>query len=151
MTPVMLLSDGYLANGAEPWLVPSRRRPAGDPGRVPHRPDGYLPVPARPRDAVAPVGRPGTPGLEHRIGGLEKEYVTGNVSYAPANHEQMVRLRAEKIAGIAHDIPPTEVHGPGDGRRPGPRLGQHLRRHRERRRRSCAARGTRSRTCTCAT
>ena len=58
---------------------------------------------------------PGTPGLEHRIGGLEKEYLTGNVSYAPANHEQMVRVRARKIAGIAAEIPPTEVHGAPQG------------------------------------
>ena len=58
---------------------------------------------------------PGTPGLEHRIGGLEKEYLTGNVSYAPDNHEQMVRVRARKIAGIVREIPPTEVHGRRDG------------------------------------
>ncbi len=59
--------------------------------------------------------RPGTPGLEHRIGGLEKEYLTGNVSYAPTNHEQMMRVRARKIAGIAREIPPTEVGGPPEG------------------------------------
>ena len=103
MTPVILLTDGYLANGAEPWLVPERRGPARHHGRVPHRSQrASIPYLRDDRDAVRARGCvPGTPGLEHRIGGLEKEHVTGNVSYAPANHEQMVRMRARKIAGIA--------------------------------------------------
>jgi 2-oxoglutarate/2-oxoacid ferredoxin oxidoreductase subunit alpha len=115
MTPVILLTDGYLANGAEPWLVPT----ASDlpPVTVEFRkePSGFFPY-LRDRETLSrPWVIPGTPGLEHRIGGLEKEYLTGNVSYAPSNHEQMVRVRARKIAGITREIPPTEVHGPDSG------------------------------------
>ena len=113
MTPVFLLSDGYLANGAEPWLIPARRGSARHP-RCSFRtdPKGYFPYLRDPTTLARPWAIPGTPGLEHRIGGLEKEYLTGNVSYAPANHEQMVRVRARKIAGIVREIPPTEVIGP---------------------------------------
>ncbi len=114
MTPVIILSDGYLANGAEPWLIP-------DPGALPAipvafrtDPQGFFPY-VRDEDTLSrPWVRPGTPGLEHRIGGLAKEAVTGNVSYAPLNHEQMVRLRARKVAGIAREVPPSEVFGPAD-------------------------------------
>jgi 2-oxoglutarate/2-oxoacid ferredoxin oxidoreductase subunit alpha len=116
-TPVILLSDGYLANGAEPWKLPNvDELPdiavpfATEPNR--HNPDGttafwpYL----RDEDTLArPWAIPGTPGLEHRIGGLEKEDGTGNISYDPTNHELMTRLRAAKIAGIAKDIPLVEV------------------------------------------
>lgn len=115
MTPVILLSDGYLANGAEPWLIPK----AADLSqlKVTFRtdPQGFFPYL---RDEVTlsrPWVVPGTPNLEHRVGGLEKEYLSGNVSYAPTNHEQMVRVRARKIAGIAAEIPPTEVHGSPQG------------------------------------
>ncbi len=115
MTPVILLSDGYLANGAEPWLIPK----VADlpPVDVEFRtdPEGFFPYLRDPHTLSRPWVIPGTPNMEHRIGGLEKEHITGNVSYAPANHEQMVRVRASKIAGIAADIPPTEVHGPPDG------------------------------------
>ena len=115
MTPVFLLSDGYLANGAEPWLIPR----AGELPeiRVAFRtdPKGYFPYLRDPETLARPWAIPGTPGLEHRIGGLEKEYLTGNVSYAPANHEQMVRVRARKIAGIVREIPPLEVGGPPEG------------------------------------
>jgi 2-oxoglutarate ferredoxin oxidoreductase subunit alpha len=116
MTPVVLLSDVYLANGAEPWLIPAVSdlpridvpRPEATNGEVflPYRRDERL---------VRPWAVPGTPGLEHRIGGLEKEGATGNVSYDPAHHEAMVRQRAEKVARIAEVIPPLEVHGPAEG------------------------------------
>jgi 2-oxoglutarate ferredoxin oxidoreductase subunit alpha len=115
MTPVILLSDGDLANGAEPWRIP---RASDLPEiRVEFRTDprGYFPYLRDPETLSRPWAIPGTPGLEHRIGGLEKEYLTGNVSYAPANHEQMVRVRARKIAGIAREIPPTTIHGPDRG------------------------------------
>jgi 2-oxoglutarate ferredoxin oxidoreductase subunit alpha len=115
MTPVFFLSDGYLANGAEPWCFP--RADALPEIHVVFRtdPKGYFPYLRDPETLARPWAIPGTPGLEHRIGGLEKEYLTGNVSYAPANHEQMVRVRARKIAGIVRDIPPTEIHGPPEG------------------------------------
>jgi 2-oxoglutarate ferredoxin oxidoreductase subunit alpha len=115
MTPVLLLSDGYLANGAEPWKIPAASSlPAI---RVEFREDarGYYPYLRDPATLSRPWAIPGTPGLEHRIGGLEKEYLTGNVSYAPNNHEQMVRVRSRKIAGIVREIPPTAVHGPSEG------------------------------------
>jgi 2-oxoglutarate ferredoxin oxidoreductase subunit alpha len=121
MTPVFLLSDGYLANGAEPWLIPD---PAALPKIVVKHPTGpnsngngeahFLPY-KRDERLVRQWAIPGVPGLEHRIGGLEKEDVTGNVSYDPANHEKMVRIRAQKIANIANDIPELAVHGPADG------------------------------------
>ena len=99
---------------------PGRRRAAEIPAEFATEPndgDGVPAVPARPRDARAAVGDPGTPGLEHRIGGLEKQDVTGNVSYDPDNHDLMVRLRAQKVAGIAADIPELEVDDP-DGDAP---------------------------------
>jgi 2-oxoglutarate ferredoxin oxidoreductase subunit alpha len=111
MTPVIILSDGYLANGAEPWLIPDPDKLPAVPVAFRTDPHGFFPYV---RDEVTlsrPWVRPGTPGLEHRIGGLSKEAVTGNVSYAPLNHEQMVRLRARKVAGIQREIPPTEVFG----------------------------------------
>jgi 2-oxoglutarate ferredoxin oxidoreductase subunit alpha len=123
-TPVILLSDGYLANGSEPWRLPDvDTLPTIDPGFAVET--NYTDAEGNPlfwpylRDAetlARPWAVPGTPGLEHRVGGLEKADGTGNVSYDPANHEQMVRLRAAKIAGIAKDIPPVEVDDP-DGAR----------------------------------
>ncbi|HXP15233.1 MAG TPA: 2-oxoacid:acceptor oxidoreductase subunit alpha [Actinomycetes bacterium] len=111
-TPVVLLSDGYLANGSEPWLLPD----------VASLPDISVPFATEPnhegdfwpylRDEATlarPWAVPGTPGLEHRIGGLEKADGTGNISYDPENHDRMVNLRAAKVAGIAKDIPPLEV------------------------------------------
>ena len=115
MTPVVLLTDGYLANGAEPWLIP-------DPAALPEVPvtfrteaSGFFPYLRDEETLSRPWVIPGTPDLEHRIGGLEKEYLTGNVSYAPTNHEQMIRVRARKIAGIIREIPPLEVFGPPEG------------------------------------
>ncbi len=115
MTPVFLLSDGYLANGAEPWRIPSTEELPPITVEFRTDPKGYYPYLRDPETLSRPWVIPGTPGLEHRIGGLEKDYLTGNVSYAPMNHEQMVRVRARKIAGIAREIPPTEIHGPPEG------------------------------------
>jgi 2-oxoglutarate ferredoxin oxidoreductase subunit alpha len=118
-TPVFLLSDGYLANGAEPWLLPSvddlpdLEVPfATEPNHV--NEDGsevFWPYLRDPETLARPWAVPGTPGLMHRIGGLEKEDGSGNISYDPANHERMVELRAAKITGIANDIPPVVVDG----------------------------------------
>jgi 2-oxoglutarate/2-oxoacid ferredoxin oxidoreductase subunit alpha len=115
MTPVILLTDGYLANGAEPWLIPDPEALPDIPVAFRTEPGGFFPYLRDETTLSRPWVVPGTPGLEHRIGGLEKEYLTGNVSYAPTNHEQMIRVRARKIAGIVREIPPTEVHGPAAG------------------------------------
>lgn len=111
MTPVMLLTDGYLANGSEPWLLPKAADLPPIPVHFATDPEHFKPYL---RDEVnsRPWAIPGSPGLEHRIGGLEKQHITGNVNYEPANHDFMVRLRARKIDGIARDIPPQGVFGP---------------------------------------
>jgi 2-oxoglutarate/2-oxoacid ferredoxin oxidoreductase subunit alpha len=114
-TPVYLLSDAYLANGSEPWLIPDvGALPTIDVGFETEPPgDGiFLPYTRDPDTLARPWAIPGTPGLEHRIGGLEKQDGTGNVSYDPDNHDKMVRLRAQKVAGIAADIPPLHVDDP---------------------------------------
>jgi 2-oxoglutarate/2-oxoacid ferredoxin oxidoreductase subunit alpha len=114
-TPVFLLSDAYLANGAEPWLIPDvEELPDISPTFTTTPPeDGvFLPYARDPETLARPWAIPGTPGLEHRIGGLEKADNTGNVSYDPDNHDLMVRLRAQKVAGIAKDIPELEVDDP---------------------------------------
>ena len=119
-TPVFLLSDGSLANGAEPWKLPDLTTlPEIDPGFA-HctnhaETDGsetFWPYVRDARTGARPWAVPGTPGLEHRIGGLEKEDGSGNVSYDPANHERMVRLRAAKVAGISADIPKAWLDDP---------------------------------------
>jgi 2-oxoglutarate ferredoxin oxidoreductase subunit alpha len=115
MTPVILLTDGYLANGSEPWRIPDVDALPAFPVAFRTDPAGFYPYLRDEKTLARPWVVPGTPGLEHRIGGLEKDALTGNVSYAPANHEQMIRVRARKIAGIAREIPPTEVFGPPDG------------------------------------
>ena len=115
MTPVFLLSDGYLATSSEPWRIPD---PAGiQPIVVEHRTDpvGYHPYMREKETLARPWVLPGTPGLEHRIGGLEKQDVTGNVSYVPEDHEHIVKVRAEKVARIADYIPELEVSGPDQG------------------------------------
>jgi len=114
-TPVFLLSDAYLANGAEPWLIPSvADLPDISPTFTTEPPeDGtFLPYARDPETLARPWAVPGTPALEHRIGGLEKQDLTGNVSYDPDNHDLMVRLRAQKVAGIAKDIPELDVDDP---------------------------------------
>ncbi len=115
MTPVMYLSDAFLATGAEPWKIPST---ADLPDiSVSNHTDRatFQPYSRDPETLARPWAVPGTAGLEHRIGGLEKADVTGNVSYDPENHHRMQILRHEKIAGIARDIPPLEVYGPESG------------------------------------
>ncbi len=129
MLPVFVLSDGYIANGAEPWRIPkienlpkikithatqpnsnngaTHENGAGEPGK-------YLPY-LRNEKLVRPWAIPGTPGLEHRIGGIEKQDGTGNVNYDPLNHEHMVKTRAQKVANIADTIPPLAVSGPDKG------------------------------------
>jgi 2-oxoglutarate ferredoxin oxidoreductase subunit alpha len=119
-TPVFVLSDAYLANGAEPWRVPDVESLPDISVPFATEPNGtdaegkpaFLPYVRDPDTLARPWAIPGTPGLEHRIGGLEKADVTGNVSYLPDNHERMVRLRAAKVAGIARDIPPVDVDDP---------------------------------------
>jgi len=121
-TPVILLSDGYLANGSEPWQLPD----------VADLPDISVPFASElnhvdadgnpefwpylrdPQTLARPWAIPGTPGLMHRVGGLEKEDGSGNISYTPDNHQRMVDLRAAKVAAIAADIPPAEVAGDAD-------------------------------------
>jgi len=113
-TPVILLSDGYLGNGAEPWQVPNvADLPAIDPAFTTEPPaEGeFLPY-SRDEKLARPLAVPGTPGLEHRIGGIEKAAGTGNVSYDPDNHEHMVRLRQAKVDGIADGLPPLVVDDP---------------------------------------
>jgi 2-oxoglutarate/2-oxoacid ferredoxin oxidoreductase subunit alpha len=122
-TPVIILSDGYLANGAEPWRIPSvdglaRLRDEfsfatpNDPPGADASP-GFLPFQRDPQTLARPWAIPGTPGLEHRIGGIEKADGAGTISYDPDNHDKMVRLRQAKIDGIAADIGELEVDDPG--------------------------------------
>ena len=115
MTPVMFLSDGYIANGAEPWQIPDpdTLRPIDVSFRT--NPEGYLAYARDPETLAREWVKPGTPGLEHRIGGLEKADKTGDISYDPDNHDFMVRTRAEKVARVANDMPPTPVLGDPDG------------------------------------
>lgn len=114
-TPVIFLSDGYLGMGSEPWLVPNvEDLPAIDPNFA-SDPATFKPYARDPETLARPWAIPGTPDLEHRIGGLEKADITGNVSYDPANHDKMVHLRAEKIARIANDIPLLTVDGDESG------------------------------------
>src|SRR5262245_33408630 len=117
MTPVMLLTDGYIANGSEPWRIPKfadlKKIEIKHPGpRANGEP--FLPY-QRDERLARPWAVPGTPGLEHRIGGLEKQDVTGNVSYDPANHQHMVNTRAKKVDNIANDLPPQKLDGPAAG------------------------------------
>ncbi len=116
MTPVVVLSDTFIANAAEPWRLPDVG--AFEPFPVEFRTevDGFQPYGRDPETLARPWVRPGTPGLEHRIGGLEKDYATGNVSYDPENHQRMTDVRHEKIARIADDIPEQTVdQGPESG------------------------------------
>ncbi len=129
MVPTFLLSDGYIANGAEPWSIPDVSKlpkitithptePNGENGKLHENGSDeagkFLPY-KRNELLVRPWAVPGTPGLEHRIGGIEKQDVTGNVNYEPANHEHMVHTRAQKVANIALRIPELEVEGDPEG------------------------------------
>jgi len=116
MTPVFLLTDGYLANGSEPWLIPDASKLAAfELPKLPSKED-FKPYLRDEKTLARPWAAPGVAGYEHRIGGLEKAETTGNVSYDPDNHERMVRLRAAKVNKIAQDIPPTEILGQKKGK-----------------------------------
>jgi 2-oxoglutarate ferredoxin oxidoreductase subunit alpha len=115
MTPVVILSNGHLANSSEPWRIPDIETLARPKISYWKDPKTFQPYTRDPETLARPWAIPGTPGLEHRIGGLAKEPRTGNVSYDPANSEQMIHLRAEKVARIANEIPPIEIDGPESG------------------------------------
>ena len=121
MTPVILLADGYLGNGSEPWLIPDLDDlppidvSFADERHEANSEDGFLPYLRDEKTLARPWAKPGTKGLEHRLGGLEKQDRTGNVSYDPENHELMTRLRAEKVERVSQLIPKTEVHGDESG------------------------------------
>ena len=116
MTPVLLLTDGFVANGSEPWLIPSMAEfPSINPPVVPEGTEGYMPY-ARDEERMARRWAiPGTKGLEHRIGGLEKDFLKGCPSTEPQNHQLMVNLRAQKVARVAEYIPEQEIIGSQDG------------------------------------
>ena len=115
MIPVIVLSDGYLANGAEPWRIPKVEDIPPIPVKFATDPVGFLPYKRDPQTLARPWALPGTPGLEHRIGGLEKQDGTGNVNYEPLNHENMVRVRAAKVAAVGQDIPHVLPEGDPSG------------------------------------
>jgi 2-oxoglutarate ferredoxin oxidoreductase subunit alpha len=115
MVPVIVLSDGYLANGAEPWRVPAVEELPEIPVRFRTEPEGFRPYEREPHTLSRPWVVPGTPGLEHRVGGLEKQDGSGNISYEPLNHETMVRLRAAKVEAVAEDVPEVVPAGDPDG------------------------------------
>ena len=115
MTPVILLSDGYIANGSEPWKLPEVDDLPSFPVTFRTDPKEFLPY-GRDSRLARPWAKPGTPGLEHRIGGLEKEHLTGNISYDPENHEFMVKMRAQKVMAVRDSIPTPQVHGPEKGK-----------------------------------
>jgi len=117
MTPVMLLSDGYIANSAEPWLIPDVAALAPFPVEFRTEVEGFYPFLRDPKSLARAWATPGTPGLEHRIGGLEKAYDSGHISYDPGNHHKMTEVRRAKVAGIARDIERQVVsQGPVRGR-----------------------------------
>jgi len=111
MSPVFYLSDGYLANGAEPWAIPSVESLPKVDMSFASDPATFMPYSRDEQTLARPYALPGTPGLEHRIGGIEKQHITGNVNYDPENHHFMVKLRQEKIDRAANDIPNIEVMG----------------------------------------
>jgi 2-oxoglutarate ferredoxin oxidoreductase subunit alpha len=115
MVPVIILSDGYLANGAEPWRIPEVNELPEIPVKFETNPVDFKPYRRDPLTLARPWAIPGTPGLEHRIGGLEKQDVSGNINYEPLNHEKMVRLRAAKVEAITQDIPLVEPEGDPEG------------------------------------
>jgi 2-oxoglutarate/2-oxoacid ferredoxin oxidoreductase subunit alpha len=118
MVPVVILSDGYIANGAEPWLIPEMSKlepiPVVHPTAATNGSGKFLPY-SRNDKLARPWALPGTPGLMHRVGGLEKQDGTGNVSYDADNHQKMVHIRAQKVANVAKVIPPQTVFGPESG------------------------------------
>jgi hypothetical protein len=115
MVPTFFLSDGYLANGSEPWLVPSASDLPKVEARFTTEVEGFHPFRRDPDTLARNWAVPGTPGLEHRIGGIEKSYDSGNISYDPDNHEKMIHVRQEKVDRIARDLAPTEIFGSQSG------------------------------------
>lgn len=115
MTPVLVLSDGYIANGSEPWRIPDEDELPDVTPRFTTDPDGFHPFRRDPETLSRPWAIPGTTGLEHRIGGLERSFDTGHISYDPENHHKMVETRQAKVDGIARELSPTEVDGPEEG------------------------------------
>ncbi len=115
MTPVLLLTDGYIANGTEPWKIPHASELPKIDVKFRTEADGFQPY-LRDDNLSRPWVKPGTPGLEHRIGGLEKQDITGNVSYDADNHDHMVHLRAQKVKNIQNDIPDLTVEGDSDAK-----------------------------------
>jgi 2-oxoglutarate ferredoxin oxidoreductase subunit alpha len=116
MSPVFYLSDGYLANGAEPWAIPSLEALPKIDVQFASDPATFMPYARDEQTLARPYALPGTPGMEHRIGGIEKQHITGNVNYDPENHHLMVKLRQEKIDRAVADIPPIEVVGEQTGK-----------------------------------
>lgn len=116
MVPVFYLSDGYLANGAEPWAVPAIEKLPRIEVKFTTDPSNFMPYARDEVTLARPWALPGTPGLEHRIGGIEKQHITGNVNYDPENHHLMVKLRQEKVDRAVADIPPIEVFGEPTGK-----------------------------------
>jgi len=115
MVPVIVLSDGYLANGAEPWKIPDVSELPEIPVHFETNTADFHPYRRNPTTLARPWAIPGTPGLEHRVGGIEKQDVTGNINYDPLNHERMVRLRAAKVEAVADDIPDAVPAGDQSG------------------------------------
>jgi 2-oxoglutarate ferredoxin oxidoreductase subunit alpha len=115
MVPVIVLTDGYLANGAEPWRVPDVADLPEIPVKFATDPEGFLPYSRHPETLARPWAVPGTPGLEHRVGGLEKQDGTGNVNYEPLNHEKMIHLRAAKVEAIVREVPDAIPAGDPEG------------------------------------
>ena len=115
MTPVILLSDGYIANGAEPWLLPNADELKPIEAKFHTDPENFMPYARDEKTLARPWVIPGTPEMAHRVGGLEKEDKTGDISYDPENHQKMVNYRAEKIERIADDIPDAVVDGDKEG------------------------------------
>jgi len=115
MVPVIILSDGYLANGAEPWRIPELNEIPDFPVTFTTDPAGYQPYSRDPETLARPWALPGTPGLEHRLGGLEKQDVSGNINYEPLNHEKMTHLRAAKVDAVVQEIPDVVPVGDPEG------------------------------------
>jgi 2-oxoglutarate ferredoxin oxidoreductase subunit alpha len=116
MTPVFYLSDGYLANGAEPWAIPEVEKLPRIEIKFATEVTNFMPYARDEATLARPYALPGTVGLEHRIGGLEKQHISGNVNYDPENHHFMVSLRQEKVNRAANDFPPVEIFGERTGK-----------------------------------
>ena len=117
MTPVIVLTDGYISNAAEPWLIPDVAEMRKFPVKFEAETEGFHPFKRDPKTLARSWAVPGVAGLEHRIGGIEKDYNSGHISYDPANHQKMTNVRFAKIKGIADDTPPQKVdNGPDIGK-----------------------------------